>query len=533
MAGRKSAKKSENKEIVIELRNISKHFNDVVANKNINLTLYKGEILAILGENGSGKTTLMNMLAGIYKPDIGEIFVKGQQAHINSPKDSFDYGIGMVHQHFKLIDVFTAEENILIGMGNSNKEEVIKKMIDIINNYGFKIDLKKQVYNMSISEKQTVEIIKVLLRNSDILIFDEPTAVLTIQEIETLFTVLKKLKEHGHSIIMITHKLNEVMEISDRVAILRKGEYITTIETKKTTQRQLTDFMVGKKTELKLERLKIHASKPVLEIRNMNVNKDDGTIGTKNLNFYLRGGQILGVAGIAGCGQKEMCEAIVGLRQYKGEIYHNGKSIKGYSPDQIKNEGIYMSFIPEDRLGIGLAPSLSITDNILLTEYKKDKNKVFVNRNKAREKAQYLINKYHIATPSTETPVKNLSGGNVQKVLVGREIGTNPNVIITAYPVRGLDINSAYMIYDILNEEKSKNTAILFIGEDLDVLMTFCDKIMVLCHGEIMGIVHTKETTKEEIGLMMTGALNLNGSYGIAEDTWISNEKEERNNVAQ
>ena len=519
-------------EKAIELVNISKHFNDVIANNNVNLTLYKGEILSILGENGSGKTTLMNMLSGIYQPDTGEIYIDGKRATINSPKDAFQYGIGMVHQHFKLVDVFTAEENILLGMGNEKKEEVQRKMQEVIDKYGFEIDYKKKIYNMSVSERQTVEIIKVIVRNANILIFDEPTAVLTPQETEKLFNVLRKMREHNHSIIIITHKLNEVMEISDRVAILRKGEYITTIETSKTNQRELTDFMVGKKVDLKLERLKIEATKPVLEIRDLNVLKDDGTPATKNLNFYLRGGQILGVAGIAGCGQKEMCEALVGLRGYRGNVYHDGKSLVGFTPEQIKSEGIYMSFIPEDRLGIGLAPSLSITDNILLKSYDKktgDKKKdfwrkIFVDREGARNKAKELIERYKVVTPSTETPVKNLSGGNVQKILVGREIDTDPNVIITAYPVRGLDINSAYMIYDILNEEKAKNTAIMFIGEDLDVLMTFCDKIMVLCHGEIMGIVHTKDTTKEEIGLMMTGALNLVKDihpFGIARDTWV------------
>lgn len=496
---------------VLELFNISKHFNDVVANKRINLTLYKGEILSILGENGSGKTTLMNIISGIYTPDEGEIFINGEPVTITCPKDAYAKGIGMVHQHFKLVDVFTAEENILLGMPKDKKERQITKIKSIVDKYGFDIDLKKKVYNMSVSEKQTIEIIKVIVRDADILIFDEPTAVLTPQETDKLFNVIRKMKENKHSIIIITHKLNEVLDISDRVAILRKGEYITTIETRKTTQQQLTEYMVGKKVSLKLERLKVQATDPILDIKNLNIHKEDGSIAIKDLNFFLRGGQILGVAGIAGCGQKELCEAIVGLQPYQGEIFHQGASIKGLNPEQIKNKGIIMSFIPEDRLGIGLAPSLSMTDNILLKTYKqKGENKIFINRKKAEEKANELIERYKIVTPSAKTPVKNLSGGNVQKILVGREIENNPNVIITAYPVRGLDINSAYMIYDILNEEKAKNTAIMFIGEDLDVLMTFCDKIMVLCHGENMGIIHTKETNKEQIGLMMTGALNLN-----------------------
>ena len=386
---------------------------------------------------------------------------------------------------------------------------------------------------MSVSEKQTVEIIKVLYREVDILVLDEPTAVLTPQEIEKLFNIIRKMRDDNKSIIIITHKLNEVMSISDRVSILRKGEYIGTLITNETNERELTNYMVGNKVDLKLERLKLLATKPTLEIRGLNVLKDDGTQAIQDLNFFLRGGQILGVAGIAGCGQKELCEAIVGLRSYKGDITHFGESIVGYTPEHIKEIGIRMSFIPEDRLGLGLAPNLSIVDNLLLKSYRKTKG-LFVDRKSARKEALEVMERYNVSAESVDAPVKNLSGGNIQKILLGREIGTDPNVIITAYPVRGLDINSSYMIYDILNEEKAKNTAILFIGEDLDVLLTFCDKIMVLCEGRNMGIVHTKETTKEEIGLMMTGARNLlemypEKKYGFAPDSLIDQKKEEVN----
>ena len=516
----------ENKEIKLELKNISKHFKGVYANKNVNINLYKGEILSILGENGSGKTTLMNVLSGIYTPDEGEIYINSKLAHIHSPKDAFLYGIGMVHQHFKLVDTFTALENIILGLKEKvSLKDALEKASGIAEKYGFKIDLKKKIHNMSVSEKQTVEIIKVLYREVDILVLDEPTAVLTPQEIEKLFNVIRKMREDNKSIIIITHKLNEVLSVSDRVSILRKGEYIGTLNTKDTNERELTNFMVGNTVDLKLERLRLEATAPTLEIRDLNVLKDDGTKAIEGLNFFLRGGQILGVAGIAGCGQKELCEAIVGLRNYKGEISHFGESIVGYSPEKIKEIGIRMSFIPEDRLGLGLAPNLSIVDNLLLKNYKQSKG-IFVDRKSARADALEVIERYNVQTESVETPVKNLSGGNIQKILLGREIGTNPNVIITAYPVRGLDINSAYMIYDILNEEKAKNTAILFIGEDLDVLLTFCDKIMVLCEGKNMGIVHTKNTTKEEIGLMMTGAKNLlelypEKKYGFADDSLI------------
>ncbi len=514
------------KEIALELRNITKKFDKVTANKNVNLVVYKNEILSLLGENGSGKTTLMNIISGIYFPDEGEIFVYGKPAVIASPKDAFKYKIGMVHQHFKLVDTFTAAQNIILGVNNEkyNIKLVNSRVREIAEKYGFDIDPKKKVHDMSVSEKQTVEIIKVLYRGADILILDEPTAVLTPQEIEKLFAILKKMRDDGKSIIIITHKLNEVMEISDRVSILRKGEYIGTVNTSETNEKQLTEMMVGKKLELKIERAVVERTKPLLEIRNLSINSDDGNPAIKNISFYIRGGEILGVAGITGCGQKELCEAIAGLRKINsGFIMHKGESIVGLPPKEIIEKGISMSFIPEDRLGMGLAPSFSITDNVMLKTYGDGKSP-FVNREAAREKAKQLIDKLEIATPSTEIPIRRLSGGNVQKVLVGREISSNPNVIVTAYPVRGLDINSAYAIYDILNEQKKRQTGILFVGEDLDVMLALCDKIMVLCHGEVMGIVHASKVTKEELGLMMTGAMNLtveqkDKNYGIAKDS--------------
>ncbi len=550
--------------VTLELKNITKRFGKIIANKNVNLKVYNNEVLAILGENGSGKTTLMNVISGIYAPEEGEIFINGNLVSINSPVDSFKYGIGMIHQHFKLVDVFSAAENIVLGVKEDkryNIKEVNSRVSEIAEKYGFDIDPKKKIHEMSVSEKQTVEIIKVLYRGADILILDEPTAVLTPQEIQKLFAVLKKMREDGKSIIIITHKLNEVMEISDRVAILRKGEYITTVDTANTNEKQLTEYMVGKKIDLKIERVKTDFDRPLLEIRDLHIKKDDGSVAIDEVNFYIRGGEILGVAGVAGCGQKELCEAVAGLRKIEnGLIMHKGESIVGLPSREIIEKGISMSFIPEDRLGMGLAPSFSITDNMMLKTYKdakpldyEDKNRgkvkeffikiwayvkrffanLFVDRKSARAKAIELIEKLDIVTPSTETPVRRLSGGNVQKVLVGREIDAGPNVIITAYPVRGLDINSSYVIYDMLNEEKKKGTGILFIGEDLDVMLALCDKIMVLCHGKVMGIVHAEKTTKEDLGLMMTGALDLNETkldkqYGIAKDSNLTDEEWEK-----
>lgn len=520
------------KTIAIELKNICKYFpGKVMANKNINLTLYKGEILSLLGENGSGKTTLMNMISGIYFPDEGKIFIDGKEVVIKSPKDAYLHKIGMIHQHFKLVDIFSAAENIVLGVKEKGSlKNVNTRVREIAERYGFDIDPKKKIYDMSVSEKQTVEIIKVLYRGADILILDEPTAVLTPQETEKLFAVLRKMKEDGKSIIIITHKLNEVLEISDRVSILRKGEYIGTVDTAKTNQAELTEMMVGKKVKLKIDRPKTEFDKPLLEIRDLTVNSDGGNVAIDDASFYIRGGEILGVAGIAGCGQKELCEAIAGLRPIKsGLIMHKGENIIGLPPKTIIEKGVSMSFIPEDRLGMGLAPSFSITDNMMLKTYGEGKSP-FVDRKSAREKAESLIERLEIVTPSSETPVRKLSGGNVQKVLVGREIEAGPNVIITAYPVRGLDINSSYVIYDILNEQKKKGTGILFIGEDLDVMLALCDKIMVLCHGKVMGIVHADKTTKEQLGLMMTGSLDLteekkDKNLGFAKDSNLTEEE--------
>ena len=518
----------------IEMRGITKTFGSVVANNRVNLNVKQGEILALLGENGSGKTTLMNMLSGIYKPDSGSIFINGKECSIDSPEDAKKLGIGMVHQHFKLVDVFSAADNIWMGKekpGLVLQNDRYQQIQEIANKFGFEIDPQKKVYNMAVSEKQTLEIIKVLYYGAKIIILDEPTAVLTVQEIQKLFAVLRKMKADGHSIIIITHKLNEVKEISDRVAILRKGEYITTVNTADTTEQELTEWMVGHKVDLNIDRPIVQTTRPLLEVRDLTIRNDEGAVAIDGVNFYIRGGEILGVAGIAGCGQKELCEAIAGLRPIeKGQMIHEGDNIVGLSPKAILEKGISMSFIPEDRLGMGLAPSLSITDNMILKNY-ADAKGPFVDRKAGRESAEQVIRDLEVVTPSAETPVRRLSGGNVQKVLLGREIKAGPNVIITAYPVRGLDINSSYAIYNILNKQKTDGVGILFVGEDLDVMMALCDKIMVLCHGKVMGVVHAHKTTKEELGLMMTGALDLSEKYedkpaGFARDTRFG-EKEE------
>ena len=494
------------KSVAIECRGITKIFGTVIANDKIDLTVHYGEILALLGENGSGKTTLMNMLSGIYHPDDGDIFINGNETVINSPADSAELGIGMIHQHFKLVDVFSAFENVITGVKTKrNRKQQREEITRICNEYGLSVDIDKKIYNMSVGEKQNVEILKVLYRGARILILDEPTAVLTPQEITVLFEILRKMRENGCAIIIITHKLNEVMEISDKVTIMRKGKSIGTVITSRTDEKKLTELMVGRPVSLLIDRPPVMNSKELLKVVDLSVIKEDGTKALEDVSFSINTGEILGVAGVAGSGQKELCEAIAGLIPSRtGAILYNKENILGKKPGEIIDLGIHMSFVPEDRLGMGLVASMSMVDNMILKNYNKSKG-VFVDKKPARKLAEKLIDELEIKTPSPDTPVRLLSGGNVQKVLLGREIAAQPNLLITAYPVRGLDINSSYTIYDMLNEQKKNNVAVLFIGEDLDVLIELSDRIMVLCHGKISGIVDAKNTSKEEIGLMMTG----------------------------
>ena len=556
-----------NKPIALEMKGITKTFGSVVANNNVDLTVYKGEILAILGENGCGKTTLMNMIAGIYYPDAGSIFIDGKEVKISSPSDAFANGIGMIHQHFKLVDLFTAAENVALGNKNENGyslSDIEKKVQEIADKYGFHIDPKKKIYDMSVSEKQTVEIIKVLYKGADILILDEPSAVLTPQETDRLFDVLRKMKEDGKSILIITHKLHEVLAISDRVAILRKGEHVATVNTEETTSAELTEMMVGKKVALNINRPEPVNPCDRLEIRNISLTNPDGIKVLDNINFTARSGEILGIAGIAGSGQRELLESIAGLKHIdSGEIifnrpkknlpvsfYHKtfaevvklaseGKfhyedgtpvSFNGMSrskiralvnegkvlfnedeimnlcdrtPLQIRELGVRLSFVPEDRLGMGLVGNMDIVDNMMLRSYRKG-HSMFVDRKRPSDLADRIVRELEVSTPNTHTPVRRLSGGNVQKVLVGREIAAAPTVLMAAYPVRGLDINSSYTIYDLLTEQKKNGVAVIFVGEDLDVLLELCDRILVICAGKITGIVDGRSITKEEVGLLMT-----------------------------
>lgn len=500
-------------ELALELKGITKTFGSVVANRNVSLQVYKGEILAILGENGSGKTTLMNMVSGIYYPDEGSIFVNGEEVIIRSPKDAFKYKIGMIHQHFKLVDVFTATENIVLGIKDNKKfniKEAKKQVKEITDKYGFVIDLDKKIYEMSVSEKQTVEIIKVLYRGADMLILDEPTAVLTPQETKKLFSILRRMKRDGKSIIIITHKLHEVLDISDRVTTLRKGKYIGTVNTNEATEQSLTEMMVGEKVSLNIKRTDPVNPQDRLIVKNLTVKGAENKLVLDDVSFTVRSGEIFGIAGISGCGQKELLEAIAGLQRvvpnssiiYKPED-DESKELVGKSPQDIRKLGIALSFVPEDRLGMGLVGNMDIVDNMMLRSYKKGSS-AFLDRKDSKSLAERIIESLDVVTPNAATPVRRLSGGNVQKVLVGREISSNPKVLMVAYPVRGLDINSSYTIYNLLTKQKESGVAVVFVGEDLDVLIELCDRIMVINSGKITGIIDGRTAVKEEIGLLMT-----------------------------
>ena len=494
--------------LAIEMKNISKAFGPVKANDNVNLSVRPGEVHALLGENGAGKSTLMNMLSGIYIPDTGFIKINGEEVRFTSPKDSIKMGIGMIHQHFKLVDVMTAKENVIIGQPVKffvNGKALTKSIKELSDRYGLDIDPDKKVYDMSVGEKQTLEIVKVLYRGARILIMDEPTAVLTPQEIQKLFRVIRNMKEQGCAIVIITHKLNEVMEISDRVTVLRKGESIGTVTTKDVEIPTLIEMMVGKKVDLSIEKRVFSEKTPLLNMDEVTVLDGEGKEALSNVSFELNSHEIVGVAGVANSGQKELCEVIAGLvKAEKGRIFFDGDNIVGKTPRDIIRLGIRMGFIPEDRLGMGLVGGMDIVHNLILKDYQNQPG-IILKREPCVQKANKIVEELEIKTPSIYTPVKKLSGGNVQKVLLGREIDSAPRVLITAYPVRGLDIGASYKIYDLLNEQKANGVGVLFVGEDLDVLMDLCDRIIVLCHGEVTGIVDPDKVTKEEIGLLMAG----------------------------
>ena len=465
------------------MRDITKRFGSVVANDRVWLDIYRGEVLALLGENGSGKTTLMNMLSGIYFPDEGQILIDGEEVVIRSPRDAYRYGIGMIHQHFKLVDVFTAAENITLGLEEKlDLKATAARICSICERYGFDLDPNQKIYDMSVSQKQTVEIVKALYRGADILILDEPTAVLTPQETDKLFAVLRSMRDDGKAIVIITHKMHEVEALSDRVAVLRHGQFVGDMLTRETDAQEMTNMMVGHAVTLNIDRPDPVDPKPRIEVKNLTVRSIDGIVKLDDVSFTANSGEILGIAGISGCGQKELL---------------------GKDPLRIAEMGVALSFVPEDRLGMGLVGNMDLSDNMMLRSFRKGHG-ILTDRKAPRKLAETVVEELDVNTPGVTTPVRRLSGGNVQKVLVGREIASAPTVLLTAYAVRGLDINASYTIYDLINRQKERGVAVIYVGEDLDVLLELADRILVLCGGKVSGIVPGRGATKRDVGMMMT-----------------------------
>ena len=495
---------------VIQLKGITKKFPGVLANDLVSLDINSHEILALLGENGAGKTTLMNVLAGLYYPDGGEIFLHGKPIKFHSPRDAIANGIGMVHQHFMLVDSLTVAENIILSLQSKalspNLDRVRKEISDLSKKYYIHVDPDAYIWQLSVGEQQRVEIMKLLYRGADVLILDEPTAVLTPKEAIELASVLRRMANEGKAIIIITHKLTEVMSFSDRVTILRAGRWVDSMLTERTSKEELARKMVGRKVLFQIEKPECTPGQNVLELENVDALSDKGLPALKSISFHICSGEILGVAGVAGNGQRELAEVISGLRSVtNGNILVNGQDVTNCTPLKAIRAGI--SHIPGDRIGVGLAANLPVSDNLTMKAYRQPPitRGFFLDHKKLQGFAKNLIRTFSITPPLPETPARLLSGGNQQRLVLAREITANQGVIIAVHPSRGLDVGATESIRSILLEQRERGTSILLISEDLEEIMQISDRILVLFNGQIMGRAGITEISLEEIGLMMAG----------------------------
>ncbi len=497
-------------EVILETRNITKVFPETIANKDISFKLRKGEIHALLGENGAGKTTLMNILYGIYLPTSGDILIKGKKVIIKNPLDAIRLGIGMIHQHFMLVDTLTVLENIILGLKEYgfviDKKAVKKRLKEIENLYSLKVEPDVKVWQTAVGEQQKIEIIKVLFRGADILILDEPTAVLTPQETQSLFKILRKMKEDGKSIIFITHKLEEVMQIADTITVLRKGRLIKTLPKSETTKSQLAELMVGKTQTLDFSRKRPKSNEEILKIENLTVHSDKSLKSLKGVSLSVFKGEILGIAGISGNGQKELVQTVVCLKKaVKGKVVFNGIDITNKPPRYIAQAGI--NYIPADRLAMGVAPNLSTIDNAIMRRYYRFplSKRGIMNYRKALAYTMMMAKAYKIKLDNPFAPIKLLSGGNMQKLILAREILENPKLLIASYPTRGLDIASTQFFRQKLIDIANKGKTIILVSEDLDEVLSLSDRIAVMYEGRIVGILNANEADKNRLGLMMAG----------------------------
>jgi simple sugar transport system ATP-binding protein len=498
---------------VLELRNITKAFPGVLANDHIDLTLEEGHIHALLGENGAGKTTLMNILYGLYSQDEGEIHIRGQQVKIEDPNDAIAQGIGMVHQHFMLVPVFTVTENVMLGVEPTeygvflDRKVVARRIREISEQYGLNVDPDATIKTLPVGVQQRVEIIKLLYREADILILDEPTAVLTPQEVEELFNIIQSLIERGKSIIFITHKLKEVMNIADEITVLRNGRVVGTTTPAETTEQQLAAMMVGREVILQVEKEEARPEEPVLVVEDLEVDDDRGNRAVRGISFKVRAGEVLGVAGVQGNGQTELVEALTGLREpVSGHVFIGDDEVTHASPRDILERGV--AHVPEDRQKDGLVLSFPVADNLVLNTYyvRPFARFIVLNEQEILEAAEQRAREYDVRTPSVLTPVANLSGGNQQKVIVAREFSRPIRLLIASQPTRGLDVGSIEYIHNRIVEKRNEGTAVLLVSPELDEVLGLSDRIAVMYEGEIVDIVSAGEVSREEIGLMMAGA---------------------------
>ncbi|WP_377889183.1 ABC transporter ATP-binding protein [Alkalihalobacillus sp. R86527] len=498
-------------EYVIEMKNIRKEFPGIVANDNITLQLKKGEIHALLGENGAGKSTLMNVLFGLYQPEKGDIYVRGNKVNITDPNIANELGIGMVHQHFMLVEKFSVTENIILGneptkKGQVNLKEAEKEVEAISKQYGLAVDPTAKIEDISVGMQQRVEILKTLYRGADILIFDEPTAVLTPQEIKELIVIMKKLISEGKSIILITHKLKEIMEVCDRCTVIRRGVGIGTVDVIETNPDDLASMMVGREVNFSVEKKSSDPKGNILEVQSLVVEDSRHVPAVNGLNLSVQSGEIVGIAGVDGNGQSELIEAITGLRKTKsGNVMLKGKDITNWKPRRVTESGL--GHIPQDRHKHGLVLDFSIGENMVLQTYYKrpfSRNGI-LNFTTIVNKAKSLINEFDVRTPSESTPARALSGGNQQKAIIAREIDRSPNLLIAAQPTRGLDVGAIEFIHSKLIEERDKGKAVLLISFELDEIMNVSDRIAVIYEGKIVAVVKPDETNEQELGLLMAG----------------------------
>ena len=497
-------------ELILEMREITKSFFGVLANDHVNLMVNRGEIHALLGENGAGKTTLMNILTGLYKPDSGEIVIKGKKVTFASPRDAIKCGIGMVHQNFRLVDSLTVSENVILGLNDIprflNIEEIHEAIGDFSKKYGLNVDPKAEIWQLSVGERQRVEILKMLYRNVGILILDEPTAVLTPQEVVDLFSSLRNMAQEGKTVIIITHKLNEVMEIADRITVLRGGKSVATMLKKDITRQELARIMVGREIPEVSSRRCVMSEEKVLELKDIKALNDRGMEALSGLSVCVRKGEILGIAGVAGNGQKELVEVIAGLRPVlAGSMKINGKNLTNSKPGDIINAGV--AIVPEDRTSMGLAQNFNVIENLIVKTYRGSENsrRGFLSWKHLRENAEKIVRDFDIKTAGVFSPVKLMSGGNQQKLLFARETSKKPSLLVAAYPCRGLDLGATHAVHQILLSQKEQGTGILLISEDLDELLNLSDRIAVIYEGKITGVVVPGKATIEQIGLMMCG----------------------------